>query len=219
MTDKTEEITSDVESLGMSLGKRLGRLEVSGVEMVEQLVLLVDRSEVVEEALVEEHIAGEKIEDQLKQIESKGDGLVKEVAKMQEEKTQEKDELKSRLAKLEEEQMEFKNNFLHLVESCQVMQDKIKLIEGTNVKLEEEVKELQKEKENLVKSLTCTSKLPNSSANIVSLTTTHTPTPKAVCQSNSPPMTRPPPSLGAGVMRRSPLFQVRTNLTWYNANG
>ena len=115
MTDKTEEITSDVESLGMSLGKRLGRLEVSGVEMVEQLVGLLDRSEVVEEALVEEHIAGEKIEDQLKQIESKGDGLEKEVAKMQEEKTQEKDELKSRLAKLEEEQMEFKNNFLHLV--------------------------------------------------------------------------------------------------------
>ena len=48
MTDKAEEITSDIESLWMSLGKRLGRLEFSGVEMEEQLVGLVDMIEVVE---------------------------------------------------------------------------------------------------------------------------------------------------------------------------
>jgi len=210
MTDKKEEIASDVESLGMSLGKRLGRLEVSGVEMVEQLVGLVERSEVVEEALVEEHIAREKIEDQLKQIEGKADGVKEEVAKMQDEKTKEKDELKSRLAKLEEEQMDFKKDFLHLVESCNVMQEKLELIEGTNAKLVEEVKELQKEKETLVKSLSCTSQPPSSSANIVPLNNTPASTSKTVSQSNSPPMTHPPPPippLVAGLRRRSPLFQ------------
>jgi chromosome segregation ATPase len=214
MTDKAEEIAPDVESLGMSLGKRLGRLEVSGVEVVEQLVGLVDRSEVVEEALVEEHIAREKIEFHLKQVGSKANGIEKEVAKMQEEKTQDKDQLKTRMAKLEEEHMEFKNNFLHLVESCHVMQGKLDLIEGTNVKLVMEVKELQKEKETLVKSLTYTSQPLNSSPKPVSLTTTPSPalTTKVVGLTNSPPMTQPPPPLGAGVRRRSPVFQVR-NLT------
>jgi len=210
MTDKKEEIASDVESLGMSLGKRLGRLEVSGVEMVEQLVGLVERSEVVEEALVEEHIAREKIEDQLKQIESKAEGIEKEVVKIQEEKPQEKEELKLRLVKLEEEQTEFKNNFLQLVESCHVMQEKLDLIEETNTQLVKEVKELQREKETLVKSLSNTSQPTNPSANLVPLNTTPSPAPthKAVRQSNSPSMTQPPPPLGAIARRRSPvLFQ------------
>lgn len=209
MNDNKEEMSSDVESLGMSLGKRLGRLEVSGVEMVEQLVGLVERSEVVEEALVEEHIAREKIEDQLKQIKGKADGIEKEVARAQEEKVKEKDESKIRLAKLEEEQTEFMKNFLGLVESCHVMQKKLDLVEETNTKLVKEVKELQREKETLVKSLNYTSQPANSSPNMVSQTTTSSPAltpPKTVSLSSSPPMTQPPPPLGA-VVRRTPLFQ------------
>ena len=40
-------VPDDLRSLGMSLGKTLGRLELSGVEVVEQLVVLMDRCEVI----------------------------------------------------------------------------------------------------------------------------------------------------------------------------
>ena len=204
MTDKTEEITSDVESLGMSLGKRLGRLEVSGEEILEELVGLVERSEVVEEALVEEHVVREKIEDNLKKIGVKVEELEIDVAKTNEEKSKEYDALKTRLAQLEEEQMDYEKNFLQLVESCLGMQVKLKLIEGTNVKLVEEGKDLQKEKD----ALTCISKSSNSSANPVSSITTTAPL--IECPSISTPMTQPPPTLGAIVRRRSLLLQVGT---------
>ena len=127
MNNNKEEITSDVDmdSLGMSLGKRLGRLEVSGEEILEELVGLVERSEVVEEALVEEHVVREKIEDNLKKIGVKVEELEIDVAKTNEEKSKEYDALKTRLAQLEEEQMDYEKNFLHLVESCLGMQVKL----------------------------------------------------------------------------------------------
>ena len=89
MNNNKEEITSDVDmdSLGMSLGKRLGRLEVSGEEILEELVGLVERSEVVEEALVEEHVVREKIEDNLKKIGVKVEELEIDVAKTNEDKS------------------------------------------------------------------------------------------------------------------------------------
>ena len=59
-------------------------------------------------------------------------------------------------------------------------------MEGSNVKLEDEVKELQKEKETLVKSLTCNSQPLISSANLFSSTTTP-PALTIECQSNSTP--------------------------------
>ena len=206
MNNNKEEITSDVDmdSLGMSLGKRLGRLEVSGEEILEELVGLVERSEVVEEALVEEHVVREKIEDNLKKIGVKVEELEIDVAKTNEEKSKEYDALKTRLAQLEEEQMDYEKNFLQLVESCLGMQVKLKLIEGTNVKLVEEGKDLQKEKD----ALTCISKSSNSSANPVSSITTTAPL--IECPSISTPMTQPPPTLGAIVRRRSLLLQVGT---------
>ena len=146
MSHNTEKISTDVESIGMTLGKRLGRLEVSGVEMLEQLVGLVDRCEVVEEALVEEHGAREYDEIKMKQVEGKLKGLETIFKnKIEEEKTKENEELKTRLAKLEEEQVDLKKNFLCIVESCQVMEAKLEGIEGKNVKLVEAVKDLEGE--------------------------------------------------------------------------
>ena len=213
MNRKTDEITSDVDHLGMTLGKRLGRLEVSGVEILEQLVGLVDRCEVVEDALVEEHVARETDEKRIQQVEERVAELEKVVSKIKGEKSKENDLLETKFAKLEEEQREFKKNFLELVESCQGMEEKVKLVEGINVKLVEEVKDLQKQKETLVKSLTNNPNVSNYSTTLDS-----PPTPLVIHSSSSiisngitpALLTKPSPTMGAVARRMSPQFQVRT---------
>ena len=113
-------VPSGSESLEMSLSHRLvGSLEDSSVEMVEQLVSLFGRCEVVEEALVEEYVAMEN------KVEGKIDGVEKSFRKVYEEKVMENIAHKNKLAKLEEEHINEKKNFLQLVETCERMEEKI----------------------------------------------------------------------------------------------
>jgi len=179
---------TDVESMGMTLGKRLGRLEISGVEIMEQLVTLVDRCEVVEEALVEEHSARENDVIKIKQVEGKLVELEKFVRiKIEEEKNKENDALRTRIAMLEEEQMDFKKSFLSLVESCEVMEAKLEVIVENNVMLVKSVNDLENEKESLMKSLTIST---------------------PVCLSNSPPLRQPSPAtVGVVPGRTTHMFQ------------
>ena len=47
----------DLDNLGMMLGKKLGRLEMSSVDMLNKFADLGDKVGVVEEALLDEHAA------------------------------------------------------------------------------------------------------------------------------------------------------------------
>jgi len=199
MSRNTEKMSTDVESMGMTLGKRLGRLEISGVEIMEQLVTLVDRCEVVEEALVEEHSARENDDIKIKRVEGKLVELGKFVRiKIEEEKNKENYELRTRIAMLEEEQMDLKKNFLSIVESCEVMEAKLEVIVENNVMLVKSVKDLENEKESLMKSLTSGTKHMTHPSGI------STP----VCLSNSPPLRQPSPAtVGVVPGRTTHMFQ------------
>eukprot|EP00092_Neocalanus_flemingeri_P032211 GFUD01035010.1.p1 GENE.GFUD01035010.1~~GFUD01035010.1.p1 ORF type:complete len:253 (-),score=81.27 GFUD01035010.1:273-1031(-) len=215
--DSKDDIKTDVDNLGICLGKRLGRLEVSGVEMLEQLVELVERCGVVEEALVEEHVARNADKMRIECLEEMVSKLNKVAGKIEEEKTGENIGLKKKIAKLEDEQLEAKKNFLVVVESCERMEKQIKEIERINVNLVEDVKSLQKDKETLMTSCN-NSKLINSSpttttspfklqSNISSLLTS---IPASQSSSPSAPLAKSAPPL-VTVARRGPppvaLFQ------------
>eukprot|EP00092_Neocalanus_flemingeri_P017734 GFUD01019189.1.p1 GENE.GFUD01019189.1~~GFUD01019189.1.p1 ORF type:complete len:285 (+),score=92.67 GFUD01019189.1:59-856(+) len=159
--DSNDGVNSDVDNLGICLGKRLGRIEVSSVETVEQLVGLVERCGVVEEALVEEHVARENDEMRITCLEQMVSELLKLVSKKEEKRIEENMGVKKKLAKLEEEQLEAKKIFLELVENCQGMEEKVKEIGRINENLLMEVKDLQKEKETLMKTLISNSEFLN----------------------------------------------------------
>eukprot|EP00092_Neocalanus_flemingeri_P036613 GFUD01039866.1.p1 GENE.GFUD01039866.1~~GFUD01039866.1.p1 ORF type:complete len:237 (+),score=84.28 GFUD01039866.1:185-895(+) len=203
-------VNSDVDNLGICLGKRLGRIEVSSVETVEQLVGLVERCGVVEEALVEEHVARETDEKRIARLEQIISKLNKVISKKEEKKIGEDKDLKNKLAKLEEEQLESKKNFLELVESCQGMEEKVKEIGRIHENLLVEVEDLKKEKETLINSLINNSKLqtnlssPSSSSSTLSSTSDSQPSSTSgnfvkPTRSGPPPVplfqTMPPPPL------------------------
>eukprot|EP00092_Neocalanus_flemingeri_P022420 GFUD01024317.1.p1 GENE.GFUD01024317.1~~GFUD01024317.1.p1 ORF type:complete len:255 (-),score=88.02 GFUD01024317.1:183-947(-) len=213
--DSKDDIKTDVDNLGMCLGKRLGRLEVSGVEMLEQLVEFVERCGVVEEALVEEHVARDADKMRIERLEEMVSKLNKVAGKIEEEKTGENIGLKKKLAKLEDEQLEAKKNFLEVVESCERMEKKIKEIERINENLVEEVKDLQKDKETLMTSCN-NSKLMNSSpttttspfklqSNISSLLTS---IPASQSSSPSAPLAKSAPPLVTVARRGPPPFPL-----------
>jgi len=187
MNNKKEEAASakdNIESLGMSLGKRLGRLELSGVEVVEQLVVLTDRCEVVEAAVLEEHVERkkdkiivEKVVDKLDEIENKFKANEKE-----------NDELKAELCKLKEDHIDLKEKFLSLVMNCQGYEEKIKRLERSNDELMEAVKNLEKDKEKLMESLDTNAK--------------HT----HPCELSEPPPMSVSPSSSASSAITTPLF-------------
>eukprot|EP00092_Neocalanus_flemingeri_P039295 GFUD01042781.1.p1 GENE.GFUD01042781.1~~GFUD01042781.1.p1 ORF type:complete len:252 (-),score=82.79 GFUD01042781.1:122-820(-) len=157
--DSNGDVNSDVDNLGICLGKRLGRIEVSRVGTVEQLVGLVERCGVVEEALVEEHVARENDEMRITCLEQMVSELLKLVSKKEEKRIEENMGVTKKLAKLEEEQLEAKKIFLELVESCQGMEEKVKEIGRIHENLLVEVEDLKKEKETLINSLINNSKL------------------------------------------------------------
>jgi len=156
MNNKKEETTSakdNVESLGMSLGKRLGRLELSGVEVVEQLVVLTDRCEVVEAAVLEEHVERKKDKILIEKTVDKLDEIENNYKASEKEHEKENDELKAKLCKLKEDHIDLKEKLLSLVINCQGYEEKIKRLESSNDELMENVKNLEKDKEKLMESL------------------------------------------------------------------
>eukprot|EP00092_Neocalanus_flemingeri_P021527 GFUD01023345.1.p1 GENE.GFUD01023345.1~~GFUD01023345.1.p1 ORF type:complete len:316 (+),score=95.59 GFUD01023345.1:122-1069(+) len=152
---------SDVDILVTTLGKRLGRLEVSDGETSFQSAGLVDRCGVLEEALVEEHVAREADDKRIKHLEEVVAKLEKVVSKIEDEDYRDNNELKKRIAKLEEELREDKENFLELIEICLVTEEKVQELENDNVKLVGKIKDIQREKETLVRSLNNNSILMN----------------------------------------------------------
>lgn len=217
----------DLESLGMTLGKRLGRLEISSVEVVERLVILADRCEVMEEAVVEVNDARETDGVKLKQMDEKLNKL-ENIIKISEEKVKENEELKSQLCKMKEEQVGAMEEFLQLVEKCQGFEIKIDRIEKRNVELLEAVEDLEKDKERLIKSLPAsnttqlTSSEPISTSAVcydstlspTSLNTTSGSVPSTTSSTTTLPLFRhPPPSVGVPRRRpATPLFQVMLRL-------
>jgi len=179
------------------LGKRLGRLEMSGIKVVDQMVNLVDRCGFVEEALVDEHEEREIDEKRISHLEEMVTKLEKVVNKMENEKKGENERLRKKIVKIEIDQKEDEKKFLELVESCQGMQEKVKELERISESLMEEVKDLQNEKETLVKSLVSPS--------------TSLPFPTSETQSSliHSPFSRPPPPLGVVKRKVLPImFQV-----------
>merc|ERR1719312_1320835 len=145
----------DLETLGMSLGKRLGRLEISGVEVVEQVVVLTDRCEVVEAAVLEEHVQREEDKKITEKVVDKLDALENKFKASIERHTKENDdEIKVELCKLRKDHTDLKEKFLSLVITCQEYEEKFKRLESSNDELMKVVKNLEKEKEELVDALT-----------------------------------------------------------------
>merc|ERR1719312_1546411 len=144
----------DLETLGMSLGKRLGRLEISGVEVVEQVVVLTDRCEVVEAAVLEEHVQREEDKKITERVVDKLDALENNFKASIERHTKECDEIKAELCKLRKDHTDLKEKFLSLVITCQEYEEKFKRLESSNDELMKVVKNLEKEKEELVDALT-----------------------------------------------------------------
>jgi len=178
------------------LGKRLGRLEISGVKMADQLVNLTDRCGFVAEALVDEHEEREFDKTRILHLESMVAKLEKVVNKMEDEKKGENEGLRKKIVEIEIVQRENEKNFLELVESCQGMEEKVKELERCSESLVEEVKDLQNEKETLVKSLVSPS------------TSLSSPTSGTQSSSIHSPFTSPPPPKGV-VTRKvlPPMFQ------------
>jgi len=198
MNNKKEEAASakdNIESLGMSLGKRLGRLELSGVEVVEQLVVLTDRCEVVEAAVLEEHVERKKDKIIIEKAVDKLDEIKNNFKASEEEHEKENNELKAKLCKLKEDHTDLKEKFLSLVINCQGYEEKIKRLESTNDKLMEAVENLEKDKKKLLESL-------DTNANHTHPCEFLEPPPMSVSPSSSasstittPLFTRPPPPI------------------------
>ena len=205
--DLNSEGKCDVDDLAVSLGKRLGRLEVSGLEMVEQLVEMVDRCGIVEEALVEEHVVREADEKRISQLEEIIKNLETRVDKNEENEDNRK--LEKKMTKLEEEQREAKKHFLLLVENCEGMELKVQQVEKLNRDLVEEVNILKTEKETIMKSLKNNPNLTNiapvsKAAPFLATSAPSLPISISVSQITSPPIVRP--------IHRVPLFQVTIHI-------
>ena len=145
--------TDDLDSLSLSLGKRLGKLEISGVDVVEQLEVLTDRCEVMEAAVLEEHVNREKDKSIIEKLVEKFDELKNNIKVKEEESAKQTDELKAKLCKLKEDHIDLKEKFLSLVLNCQGYEEDIKRLESSNTHLIEAVKNLEKDKEKLMESL------------------------------------------------------------------
>ena len=145
--------TDDLDSLSMSLGKRLGKLEISGVDVVEQLEVLTDRCEVMEAAVLEEHVNREKDKSIIEKLVEKLDEINNNMKVKEEESAKQSDELKAKLCKLKEDHTDLKEKFLSLVINCQGYEEDIKRLESSNAHLMEAVINLEKDKEKLMESL------------------------------------------------------------------
>eukprot|EP00092_Neocalanus_flemingeri_P016244 GFUD01017587.1.p1 GENE.GFUD01017587.1~~GFUD01017587.1.p1 ORF type:complete len:378 (+),score=118.98 GFUD01017587.1:187-1320(+) len=190
MASKSDDKNSDVDSLAMTFSKRLGRLEMLGRETVFQLAGLLDRCGALENAMVEEHLAREADERRMKHLEEIVSKLEMVTCKMEDQECSENNGIKEKVARLEAEKREDQTNFLELVESCLVMEEKVKKIESNNVKIVEVIKDIQIEKETLrSQSHNSRSSDCNSSSKPVNNLSSYTTT--------SASLTHPPPLLGA----------------------
>eukprot|EP00092_Neocalanus_flemingeri_P022157 GFUD01024033.1.p1 GENE.GFUD01024033.1~~GFUD01024033.1.p1 ORF type:complete len:400 (+),score=127.13 GFUD01024033.1:58-1200(+) len=192
MASKSDDINADVDSLAMTFSKRLGRLEMLGRETVFQLAGLLDRCGALEDAMVKEHLAREADGRRIKQLEEIVSKLEMVACKIEDQEYSENNGINKKVAKLEEEKREDKTNFLELVESCLVMEEKVKKIESNNVKTVEVIKDVQIEKEtlrSLTQSHNSRSSDCNSSSKPVNNLSSYTTT--------SASLTQPPPLLGA----------------------
>jgi hypothetical protein len=122
----------DLQNLGMMLEKKLGRLEMSSVDMLNKFADLGDKVGVVEEALLDEHAARETNDKKILYLGGKVDKIERNLMNIEEEKSLEILELKKMIRKIEEGQVEAQKNLLDLVESCQSMEDKLKYVENVN---------------------------------------------------------------------------------------
>ena len=186
--------TNDLESLGMSLGKRLGRLEISGVEVVEQMVVLTDRCEVVEAAVLEEHDQREKDKKVTERVVDKLDALEKNFkANIEKHVKESGDVIKAKLFELKKDHTDLKEKFLSLVITCQEYEEKIKRLESSNDELMKAVKNLEKDKEELLDSWNSNRTTPS--------TTSPAKTSSSITASL---FSRPPPPIGSSMPRQPP---------------
>jgi len=191
--EDTASANDDIESLGISLGKRLGRLELNGVELVEQLVVLTDRCEVVEAAVLEEHVDRKKDKNMIEKVVDKLDEIennfkAKEVKQY--------DELKATLKKLTEDHTDLKEKFLSLVINCQGYEEEIERLQSSNAELVEAVKNLEKDKEKLMESLDTNSNHTYSSSEfLVPPTMPVSPSSSASSNITTPLFSQPPPPI------------------------
>merc|ERR1719312_2200199 len=193
----------DLETLGMSLGKRLGRLEISGVEVVEQVVVLTDRCEVVEAAVLEEHVQREEDKKITERVVEKLDALENNFKESIEKHAKERDdEVKAELCKLKKDHTDLKEKFLSLVITCQEYEEKFKRLESSNDELMRAVKNLEKDKEELVDSLTSNRTTPCEFLN----NTTTTTSPKTSSSITTSLFSHPPPPIRS--MPRQPLLRL-----------
>lgn len=197
----------DLESLGMSLGKRLGRLEISGVEVVEQLLTLTDKVEVIEKAAIEENVNREEEKDEMKIVIGKLDDLERKLKVIQDEHNDENLDLKTKLLKLREDHTDLKEKFLSLVLNCQVYEDKIKIIENKNSELMEAVINLEKDKEMLMASLATNSSQISASDVPLTLTSSVSPQSSSSSLANSPLYSQPPPPILRASLPTPPIVQ------------
>jgi len=199
----------DLESLGMSLGKRLGRLEISGVEVVEQLLTLTEKVEVIEKASVEveENVCREEEKDEMKMAVGKLDDIERKLKVIQDENNDENLELKRKLLKLREDHTDLKEKFLSLVLNCQVYEDKIKIIENKNSELMEAVINLEKDKEMLMASLATNSSQISASEEPLPLTSSVSPQSSSSSLATSPLYSQPPPPIIRASVPTPPIVQ------------
>ena len=177
----------------MSLGKRLGRLEISGVEVVEQVVVLTDRCEVVEAAVLEEHVQREEDKKITERVVDKLDALENKFKASIERHTKESDEIKAELCKLRKDHTDLKEKFLSLVITCQEYEEKIERLESSINELMKAVKNLEKDKEELLDSWNSNRTTPS--------TTSPAKTSSSITASL---FSRPPPPIGSSMPRQPP---------------
>jgi len=198
MSNKKEETAAakdDIESLGTSLGKRLGRLELSGVEIVEQLVVLTDRCEVVEAAVLEEHVDRKKDKIIVEKAVDKLDEIENNFKASEEEHEKENNELKAKLCKMKEDHTDLKEKFLSLVINCQEYEEKIKRLESSNDALMEAVKNLEKDKEKFMDSLDTNANHTNPCELLERPPMSVSPSSSASSTITTPVFSRPPPPI------------------------
>jgi len=193
--EETASTTDDIDSLGMSLGKRLGRLELSGVELVEQLLVLTDRCEVMEAAVLEEHVERKKNMNMIEKVVEKLDEIENHFKASEEEHVKQNDKLKATLSKLKEDHTDLKEKFLSLVLNCQGYEEEIKRLESSNDELVEAVRNLEKDKEKLRESLEKATNHENPCEFFMPPTTTMpiSPSSSASSASTTPLFSLPPP--------------------------
>ena len=152
MNNNKEETASATDHIE-SLGRRLGRLELRGVELVEQLVVLTDRLEVTQAAVLEEHIDRNKDWNIIEKLADEWDELENNLKACEEEHAKQNDKFKAKLSKSKDDHTDLKEMFLSLVIHCQGFEEKIKRLERSNDELMEAMKDLEKDKEKLMESL------------------------------------------------------------------